>query len=236
MNQTLSTFKPNAKSLLGFTAAVGMTALAVGSTVAPAGAFTVFTNRAAWQTAIGSGYTISDDTFSTPIADAPSITFDSGIVSTGTGGNGTKFNGVQNSGEYKGGLKRPGVTNGAPAGFFEKITWTFTDPVKGFFADWRSINALLITGNFDGTGPQTINLRNALGGPNGGFGLIGEKKFTEITFTLPVANNSRTDNFFVDNLAVAVPTPALLPGLIGLGIGAWRKRKSEQTAEAEANT
>jgi hypothetical protein len=30
-----------------------------------------------------------------------------------------------------------------------------------------------------------------------------------------------------------VPTPALLPGLIGMGIAAWRKRKSEQ-AESEA--
>lgn len=232
MNQTLSTFKPNTNTLLGFTAAVGMTALAVGSTVAPAGAVSFFNDRTAWETAIGSGYTITTDTFNNPIPDAPSITFDSGIVSTGTGGDGTKFNGVQNSGEYKGGLKRPGVTNGAAAGFFEKITWTFTDPVKGFFADWRTINEVQITGDFDGTGPQTFDLRSLVGGPNGGFGLIGDKKFTEITFTLPSAANSRSDIFFVDNLAVAVPTPALLPGLIGLGIGAWRKRKSEQKAEA----
>ncbi|MBW4693920.1 MAG: PTPA-CTERM sorting domain-containing protein [Lyngbya sp. HA4199-MV5] len=34
--------------------------------------------------------------------------------------------------------------------------------------------------------------------------------------------------FQADEVA-AVPTPALLPGLIGLGIGAWRKRKAEAT-------
>ncbi len=32
--------------------------------------------------------------------------------------------------------------------------------------------------------------------------------------------------------AVAVPTPALLPGLVGLGAAAWRKRKSEKAAVA----
>ncbi|MBD2033736.1 cistern family PEP-CTERM protein [Leptolyngbya sp. FACHB-321] len=31
-----------------------------------------------------------------------------------------------------------------------------------------------------------------------------------------------------------VPTPALLPGLLALGAGVWRKRKGEQSAEAKA--
>lgn len=31
-----------------------------------------------------------------------------------------------------------------------------------------------------------------------------------------------------------IPTPALLPGLIALGAGVWRKRKGEQAAEAKA--
>lgn len=33
---------------------------------------------------------------------------------------------------------------------------------------------------------------------------------------------------------VAIPTPALLPGLIGLGMGVLRKRKAEATGEGEA--
>lgn len=41
--------------------------------------------------------------------------------------------------------------------------------------------------------------------------------------------------FEVDNIAYrAIPTPALLPGLVGLGVAALRKRKGEQKAEAEA--
>lgn len=38
----------------------------------------------------------------------------------------------------------------------------------------------------------------------------------------------------VDNLTYSaeVPTPALLPGLIGLGVGMWRKRKGEQLEQS----
>ncbi|MFM7471148.1 MAG: PTPA-CTERM sorting domain-containing protein [Nodosilinea sp.] len=32
---------------------------------------------------------------------------------------------------------------------------------------------------------------------------------------------------------VAVPTPALLPGLIGMGVAAWRKRQGESTVSPE---
>jgi len=41
--------------------------------------------------------------------------------------------------------------------------------------------------------------------------------------------------FEVDNIAYrkAIPTPALLPGLIGMGVAAWRKRKGE-AAQSEA--
>lgn len=43
------------------------------------------------------------------------------------------------------------------------------------------------------------------------------------------------DDYFIQSLTVeAIPTPALLPGLVGFGIAALRKRKAEATAEAEA--
>jgi len=38
----------------------------------------------------------------------------------------------------------------------------------------------------------------------------------------------------IDNVAYRVPTPALLPGLIGMGLAAWRKRKGEEAEQAEA--
>ena len=42
--------------------------------------------------------------------------------------------------------------------------------------------------------------------------------------------------FEVDNIATrtAIPTPALLPGLIGMGVAAWRKRKGESVEQSEA--
>jgi hypothetical protein len=42
---------------------------------------------------------------------------------------------------------------------------------------------------------------------------FGEVKFNSFTF---------------DNEPTAIPTPALLPGLLGMGIAAWRKRKNEE--------
>ena len=42
--------------------------------------------------------------------------------------------------------------------------------------------------------------------------------------------------FEVDNIATrtAIPTPALLPGLIGMGVAAWRKRRGESVEQSEA--
>lgn len=52
-------------------------------------------------------------------------------------------------------------------------------------------------------------------------------------FDFSVLNFS--DDYFVKSLTVeAVPTPALLPGVIGFGLAALRKRKAQATAEAEA--
>jgi hypothetical protein len=44
--------------------------------------------------------------------------------------------------------------------------------------------------------------------------------------------NTGIDNIgFSQGTAAAVPTPALLPGLIGLGLGAWRRRKAETESQ-----
>jgi len=47
------------------------------------------------------------------------------------------------------------------------------------------------------------------------------KRFTSLKIT--------STGSLVDNVAYRVPTPALLPGLIGMGIAAFRKRKSEES-------
>jgi hypothetical protein len=48
--------------------------------------------------------------------------------------------------------------------------------------------------------------------------------------------SSSQNAFEVDNIATraAIPTPALLPGLIGMGVAAWRKRKGESAEQSEA--
>lgn len=48
--------------------------------------------------------------------------------------------------------------------------------------------------------------------------------------SLTAANGQSNSGF----ATTAVPTPALLPGLIAMGAGIWRKRQAEQAAEAEA--
>lgn len=56
--------------------------------------------------------------------------------------------------------------------------------------------------------------------------------FTRVDFRRAASNGN---SFLIDDLAYqAIPTPALLPGLVALGIGAVRKRKAEAEAEAEA--
>jgi len=51
-----------------------------------------------------------------------------------------------------------------------------------------------------------------------------------------VALSSTANAFEVDNIATrtAIPTPALLPGLIGMGVAAWRKRRGESVEQSEA--
>ena len=63
----------------------------------------------------------------------------------------------------------------------------------------------------------------------------------EFRFTVSVvtAGTLGLDNVILQGSATSgptgptVPTPALLPGLIGMGIAAWRKRKGEAAAETE---
>jgi len=58
---------------------------------------------------------------------------------------------------------------------------------------------------------------------------------SEIFNRVVFSDNSLASNFQVDNVAYqAIPTPALLPGLVAMGLGIMRKRKAEATAEANA--
>ena len=65
-------------------AALGATGIALTSPgSAPAQAFTIYTDRAAWESAVGS---FTTETFDKDISNAEVITFNNGVVSTGIGG------------------------------------------------------------------------------------------------------------------------------------------------------
>lgn len=73
----------------------------------------------------------------------------------------------------------------------------------------------------------------------GGYKNFSYTILTSGTYTLGfgvtnVLDNVASPSLLIDSSATAVPTPALLPGLIGLGMGVVRKRKAEaakQTSE-----
>ena len=87
-----------------------------------------------------------------------------------------------------------------------------------------------------------VPFRGAGGGTNaaGFFGFVSDSPFESFSFRR--FDGALADGFAIDNVSSSaslaapdqvVPTPALLPGLIGMGTAAWRKRKR---AQASAST
>jgi hypothetical protein len=190
-----------------------------------ASAYTVYTDRTAWEAAIAASmsspwYTITTDTFSNPIASAQSITLDSGIVSTNSGPitlpNSFNNNSVDivNPGVYDNAVQ---AGNGTAS---NTITWQFPSPyVWAFGADFISAgeDRLTLTGNFDGTGDQTLNVFNAIGGGTGFLGIVGTAEFDSVVF----GNNLEiVDGFSIDNASFAtkhVPEPSAVVALALVG-------------------
>jgi hypothetical protein len=212
------------KALLkSFSLATVFTTTLVLSSVSSAEAFTTFTNRTAWQAAVDAiaGSVTTTDTFTNNIASAQTITLDSGIVSANSFPPAVMFG--DNS--VSGGLFN-NATDGDGDGASATITWTFPSPVFAFGADFLSTDAgrLNLTGNFDGTGNQTLLVNNSIGGPDGFLGIIGNANFSSIVF----GNNiTFLDTFQIDSASfasvasvpVAVPEPGMITGLVFLGGG-----------------
>jgi hypothetical protein len=214
-------------AILAIFGAAAVTMIAAGS----AEAFTVYTNRSAWEAAVGS---ITTETFSTNIANASTITFANGIQSTGIGG--FEENAVE-AGTYSARVD----TSGEFPEDFNQIQWLFPAPVVAFGADWFTTatgSGLTVSGNFDGTGTQTISFRSTLGSPGDGFlGIVGSTPFTQVLFAEETAtsNNIVEEVFQVDNLstattAAAVPEPTTMAGLglASLGLAAIRRKQKQQ--------
>ncbi|HAX77471.1 MAG TPA: PEP-CTERM sorting domain-containing protein [Cyanobacteria bacterium UBA11372] len=190
------------------TLAMGTATLVLG-TLSSAQAYTLYTNRAAWQAAVDAiSASVTTDTFSTNIPKAQTITLGSGIVSTNSFPpdiSAIPFdNNAVTGGQYR------NATGGDTAS--ATITWTFPGAVRAFGADFFSVNAsgLTLTGNFDGTGDQTFGLNAQIGGNTGFFGVIGNIDFGSIVFGNA---GSSVDGFDIDNASFAV-TPSQPPSSV----------------------
>ena len=198
--------KLNALNSLAF--ATGTVTLLLSS-VSSVSAYTIYTNRTAWEAALATNpsYKITTDTFSNTISSAQSITLDSGIVSTNSAPP-TLPNSFNNNSVS---IVNPGVyDNATQAGTGNSasntITWQFPAPVWAFGADFFSTNTgrLTLIGNFDGTGNQTILVNNTIGGPDGFLGIVGTAEFSSVVFS---NNTINVDAFSIDNASFATKVP-----------------------------
>lgn len=194
----------------------------VASAVArEAAAFAYYTSRAAWEAAVGAP--VTTDHFSNPVANAASILFDTGIVSThedfdhfGSANVFADANAIfAGSGRYQGRAMSDA----------KEIIWVFPTPVFAFGADWispLSLGRLTVTGNFDGTGMTTVGLLGPLEPDTDGFfGIVGAGSFASIV--LGTESTSQNEAFAADDLSFAsgIPEPGtqvlLVAGLAALG-------------------
>jgi hypothetical protein len=200
------------------------------SSVSAAEAFTIFTDRTAWQAAVDAiaGSVTTTDTFRNRISRAQTITLDSGIVSVNSFPPAVGLSG-ENSVFVSSFFN---ATDGDASGASETITWTFPSSVFAFGADFggTDFDGLTLTGNFDGTGNQTLIVNNTIGGEDGFLGIIGNANFSSIIF----GNNTiQVDFFSIRNayfasVAAAVPEPSTITGLMFLGGGLVARRLAKR--------
>jgi len=198
---------------------------AAAGLMSEAAAFAVYTSRAAWEAAAGGALTT--DPFDNPVANAASITFDTGVVSVHQDFDSFSIPGDANAifaaGQYQGRASRD----------VQEITWTFPSPIFAFGADWTSpvsLGLLTVRGNFDGTGTDTIELLDYIALDTDGFlGIVGTSPFVSIVFG--TERTPQNEAFGVDNLsftAQVVSAPAtmvlLAGGLAALGLRRRRPR------------
>lgn len=160
--------------------------------------------------------------------------------------NGSEVNGIT----YNSGVGTAVVTNSfsnttapnglglAPNGFFlstDSITFAFKHALTAFGID---INTFSQGGSITATTSNGDSINSLFdpfpGSPTGEFlGFFSDTEFSSITLAGVGANNFSLDTLRgVESSSTPIPTPALLPGLIGMGVAALRKSKQEAETEA----
>lgn len=182
--------------------------------------------------------------FNSPIPNARSITFPSGIVSRGQG-RGFANNSVSSNRTYEGSIKAVSNNPFSPASlfdriFFDSIIWSFPIPVFAF-------------GGYFDNGGKVLGI-DPIESPNSGSGLGGGlaitqsfpprtfagfiaapgKQIVSVRFLSTLQFDSTIVNFKVDDVtAYAVPEPTTVAGIVLAGSGLKllrRKRKQQDNA------
>ncbi|XGV98167.1 MAG: PTPA-CTERM sorting domain-containing protein [Leptolyngbya sp. BL-A-14] len=162
-------------------------------------------------------------------------------TSIGPGGpnGGAKIQNTDGVATFQGNFLRIG-DNGLGASNRGTVSFVFGDPRgMGYLGlNWQNPRGNESISFFSGnTLIQTITgaTLDALSGGGNYFNFFvtnNSEIFNRIDLTrTPASGNA----FQVDNLAYqAIPTPALLPGLLAMGVGVWRKRKAAAEAKVDA--
>jgi len=188
-------------------------------------AFAIYTDRAAWEAAVGGFIT---DHFDNPAANAASITFDTGIVSTHEDYN--HFGSANAFEDANAIFAGTGRYQGRAMSNDKEITWVFPSPIAAFGADWispASLGMLTVRGNFDGSGTMTVDFAQALQPNTSGFlGIVGASPFDAIVFG--TESTAQNEAFAADDLSFStqrIPEPATYASIVlSLAMfGLWRR-------------
>lgn len=116
-----------------------------------------------------------------------------------------------------------------PGNFVRQLGYEFYQGIVGSGGTLLS-SGIFATDGGDGAGPLLDGAVAAL--LTGGTFTPGAYSFRTFVNNPQIGLANDVDyNFQVE--ALPIPTPALLPGLIGMGVAAWRKRRGAVTATAE---
>lgn len=163
-----------------------------------------------WLGKLPGGVSITNDNFNYLRANADSIEFSSGVISTG-------FNTITPAQNLIDGERYTAIVNSDGVNGYDAITWHFPHPVFAFAADWFSMNSL------DGVSVEiagtAVFFGDILGVPGTGFlGFISDSAFQTITFTTD--GGVGNEFFAVDNLrfggTLAEPPTLLLVAVFAL--------------------